>query len=70
MQRRSSTVAVPQPDVLTLAAVTWLACGAVLLGMTPLPLHDATFGWSPAFWLLLAPALLLCARRWLGAVRR
>lgn len=50
-------------DPLTLAAGTWLACGVVLYGLTPLPLHDATLGWSPAFWLLAAPCLLLVARR-------
>jgi len=50
-------------DVLTLAAATWLACGVVLFGLTPLPWRDATFGWSPAFWLVAAPCLLLAARR-------
>lgn len=50
------------PDGTTLAAATWLASGIVLLGLTPLPLHDATWGWSPAFWLLAAPAILLYAR--------
>lgn len=49
-------------DPITLALATWLACGAVLLGMTPLPLHSALTGWAPAFWLLAAPALLLLAR--------
>jgi len=50
-------------DVLTLTAATWLACGIVLFGLTPLPWRDATLGWSPAFWLLAAPCLLLAARR-------
>lgn len=50
------------PDPITLAAATWLACGIVMLGLTPLPLHDATLGWSPAFWLLAAPAVALLAR--------
>ena len=49
-------------DVFALAASTWLACGIVLLGLTPLPLHDADWGWSPLFWLLLAPAIMLGAR--------
>ncbi|WHZ19825.1 MAG: hypothetical protein OJF55_001974 [Rhodanobacteraceae bacterium] len=52
-----------ETDVLTLAAATWLACGIVLLGLTPLPLHDASLGWSLPFWLLVAPGLLLVARR-------
>jgi hypothetical protein len=50
-------------DVLTLAAATWLACGIVLFGLTPLPWRDATLGWTPAFWLLAAPCVLLVARR-------
>ena len=49
-------------DPLTLAAGTWLACGLVLYGLTPLPLHDAALGWSPAFWLLAAPLMLLVAK--------
>jgi hypothetical protein len=54
----------PTPlDALTLAAATWLACGIVLLGLTPLPWRDATLGWTPAFWLLVAPCVLLVARR-------
>src|SRR5574337_1340640 len=68
MRNPSATTLAHQPDPLTLAAATWLACGIVLLGLTPLPLHDANLGWSPAFWLLAAPSLLLlakvaCARR-------
>ena len=56
----------PEParyDTLTLAAATWLACGLMLFGLTPLPWRDATLGWSPAFWLLAAPCVLLVARR-------
>ncbi|HLI17283.1 MAG TPA: hypothetical protein VKV22_03315 [Rhodanobacteraceae bacterium] len=63
MPHRSLATSNRQPDLLNLAAATWLACGAVLLGLTPLPLRDATLGWSPAFWLLAAPCLLLLARR-------
>jgi len=55
-----------EQDPLTLAAGTWLASGMVLYGLTPLPLHDAALGWSPAFWLLAAPCLLLIARRAFG----
>jgi hypothetical protein len=51
-----------KPDVLILIAATWLAAGAVLLGLTPLPLHDARYGWSTAFWLLAAPAAILAVR--------
>jgi len=64
MSRRSeSPIAL---DPLTVAAGTWLACGMVLYGLTPLPLRDAALGWSPAFWLLAAPCLLLVARRAFG----
>lgn len=49
-------------DPLTLGAATWLACGIVLLGLTPLPLRDAQLGWSFTFWALAAPLLLLLAR--------
>ncbi|HJP98719.1 MAG TPA: hypothetical protein VJ862_09175 [Rhodanobacteraceae bacterium] len=50
------------PDPLTLGTATWLACGIVLLGLTPLPLRDAQLGWSFTFWAVAAPALLLLAR--------
>jgi hypothetical protein len=60
MSRRSESPITSDP--LTLAAGTWLACGMVLYGLTPLPLHDATLGWSPAFWLLAAPLMLLVAK--------
>ena len=50
------------PDAITLAAVTWLAAGLVLLVLTPLPARDVHYGWSPAFWLLAAPAALLLSR--------
>ncbi len=49
-------------DPLTLGAGTWLACGAVVAGLTPLPIHDAANGWSAAFWLLAAPLVVLLAR--------
>lgn len=50
-----------EPGPLTLAAMTWLAIGLVLLGLTPLPAHDAVYGWSSAFWLIAAPAAILVA---------
>lgn len=62
MQRQTPRPAEYHLDGLTLAAATWLASGIVLLGLTPLPLHDVDWGWSPAFWLLAAPAILLYAR--------
>jgi hypothetical protein len=63
MPRHTRSESARPHDTLTLAAATWLACGIVLFGLTPLPWRDATLGWSPAFWLLAAPCLLLIARR-------
>src|SRR5690242_21568657 len=59
---RHASPALAESDPLTLAAGTWLACGMVFYGLTPVPLHDSTLGWSPAFWLLAAPLLLLVAK--------
>lgn len=52
-------------------AVCWLAVGGFALALTPLPAHTVGAGWSPVFWLLLAPAsaLLGLALR-AGATRR
>jgi hypothetical protein len=63
MPRHPESESARPHDALMLAAATWLACGIVLFGLTPLPWRDATLGWSPAFWLLAAPCLLLIARR-------
>ena len=63
MRRLARSEPTIQHDALTLAAATWLACGIVLFGLTPLPWRDATLGWTPAFWLLAAPCVLLVARR-------
>ncbi|MGH8184340.1 MAG: hypothetical protein ACREPH_11850 [Rhodanobacteraceae bacterium] len=49
-------------DPIILAAGTWLAAGAVLYGLTPLPLHADGWGWTLAFWALAAPAIVLFAR--------
>lgn len=40
-------------------ALAWLAFGAFALLLTPLPAHNAQFGWSPLFWLVLAPVCVL-----------
>lgn len=50
------------PDPIALGAATWLACGIVLLGLTPLPLRDAHLGWSFTYWALAAPSVVLLAR--------
>ena len=46
-----------------LIALAWLASGALLLLLTPLSGHSDTLGWTPAFWLLLAPASILVAMK-------
>ncbi|TCV92846.1 hypothetical protein EC912_106185 [Luteibacter rhizovicinus] len=49
--------------VRALIALGWLAAGTTLLALTPLPMHSESLGWTPAFWLVLAPASLLVALR-------
>lgn len=39
----------------------WLLAGAVLLLTTLVPAHTDTFGWTPAFWLVGAPLVVLLA---------
>ena len=62
-------LAAPRPaatghaDGLGLAAGTWLASGLVLLGLTPLPMHTVSLGWTPLFALVLAPVIMMLARR-------
>ncbi|MGE7137713.1 hypothetical protein ACQKIE_08810 [Luteibacter sp. NPDC031894] len=46
-----------------LIALAWLLVGALLLLLTPLTGHSETLGWTPAFWLLLAPASVLVAMK-------
>lgn len=43
------------------AAMWWLLGGGVLLLTTMVPLHTALLGWSPTFWLLGAPLVVLLA---------
>ncbi|HEX7371080.1 MAG TPA: hypothetical protein VF284_12450 [Rhodanobacteraceae bacterium] len=62
MSQSNTPILAVEVDPLNLIAAIWLACGLVLYGLTPLPLRDATSGWSVAFWLLAAPALLLAAK--------
>jgi hypothetical protein len=37
------------------ASLIWLFIGSVLLLSTLVPAHTALFGWTPTFWLLVAP---------------
>ncbi len=41
------------------AAFLWLLSGGVLLLTTLVPLHTELLGWTPAFWLLGAPLVVL-----------
>lgn len=44
------------------AALWWLA-GAFLLLLTPLPAHTEQLGWSPLYWLALAPPCVVAGLR-------
>jgi len=46
-----------------LIAMAWMAVGALLLLVTPLSGHSDALGWTPVFWLLLAPASVLVAMK-------
>jgi hypothetical protein len=41
------------------AAAMWLIVGGFLLLSTLVPAHTAMLGWTPAFWLVVAPLLAL-----------
>ena len=43
------------------ASALWLLGGASLLLSTLIPAHTETLGWTPAFWLLGAPLVVLLA---------
>jgi len=43
------------------AALLWLLAGAVLLITTLVPIRTESLGWTPAFWLVGAPLVLLLA---------
>ena len=42
-------------------ALLWLLMGAFLLLTTLVPVHTDAFGWTPAFWLVGAPLVVLLA---------
>jgi hypothetical protein len=44
-----------------LAALAWLTAGTLLLLLTPVSARSETWGWTPLFWLVLAPASILVA---------
>jgi len=43
------------------ATALWLLAGSALLLSTLVPWHTAWLGWTPAFWLLGAPLMVLLA---------
>ena len=49
--------------VRALIAMAWLALGTLLLLLTPLSGHSDSLGWTPVFWLMLAPASVLVAMK-------
>lgn len=40
-------------------ALLWLLAGGLLLLTTVVPAHTRTLGWTPAFWLVGAPLVVL-----------
>ncbi|HZX71943.1 MAG TPA: hypothetical protein VFE77_14105 [Rhodanobacter sp.] len=46
---------------LVAATVLWLCAGGFLLLTTLVPAHTALLGWTPTFWLLGAPLIVLLA---------
>ncbi|HEY2621816.1 MAG TPA: hypothetical protein VGI53_00095 [Dyella sp.] len=57
-------------------ALLWLLAGGALLATTLVPVHTRSLGWTPAFWLIGAPLIVLLAlepalpRQLLSALRR
>jgi hypothetical protein len=48
---------------LATVAGLWLLLGGFLLALTPLPAHTEALGWTPLYWLLLAPLCVLAGLR-------
>lgn len=40
------------------AALLWLFGGSLLLATTLVPAHTVLFGWTPFFWLFMAPLVV------------
>ncbi|MGH8160354.1 MAG: hypothetical protein ACREPQ_19750 [Rhodanobacter sp.] len=49
------------PSHLLGSAALWLLCGSALVLTTVVPMHTALLGWTPAFWLIGAPMIVLLA---------
>jgi hypothetical protein len=52
---RQPNIDSPRRTRLLAASLAWLLVGSVLLLSTLVPAHTELLGWSPMFWLLLAP---------------
>lgn len=51
----------PHHQRLLASAAVWLCVGSFLLLTTLVPLHTSALGWTPTFWLLAAPLIVLLA---------
>ncbi|WP_266168685.1 hypothetical protein [Dyella subtropica] len=51
----------PRHQRLVVSALLWLLSGSVLLLTTLVPVRTELLGWTPAFWLVGAPFVLLLA---------
>lgn len=58
---RPSTRQAALHDRLLGASLLWLLAGVVLLLTTLVPVRTELLGWTPAFWLLGAPLVVLLA---------
>jgi hypothetical protein len=58
---RSPTLPSSQHQRLLGAALLWLLAGGALLLTTLVPPRTGLLGWTPAFWLLGAPLIVLLA---------
>ncbi|MBU6247019.1 MAG: hypothetical protein KGN77_04620 [Xanthomonadaceae bacterium] len=65
MSRPSSRVSAPPsfPQYAAAISLCWLLVGAFALLLTPIPARTVGTGWSPLFWLVLAPASALAGLR-------
>ncbi|RUL75336.1 hypothetical protein [Dyella choica] len=52
---RSKSVDVSRHPRLLAVALLWLFAGSLLLATTLVPAHTAWLGWTPFFWLFIAP---------------
>ncbi|MEO5831153.1 MAG: hypothetical protein ABIQ36_11375 [Rhodanobacter sp.] len=58
---RTQVLPSPRHQRLLGATVLWLFAGSALLLSTLVPVHTELLGWTPAFWLLGAPLVVLVA---------